>query len=87
MQVQHSHQYVHIFKTLVYLLEPSAALFFTIMGMFSGMKFDFTIYLQLFGYVGELMTGISMVIRLVAQDWTGVFSNDTPVTDKAVDTP
>ena len=68
-------------STLVYLLEPSAALLFTVMGFLSGMKFDYTIYLQLFGYVAELTTGISMVLRLVAQDWTGVFSDDTPSTE------
>ena len=73
-------------STLVYLLEPSAALLITLMGLFRGMSFDYTLYLQLAGYVAELTAGITMVLRLQAQNWTDVASGDNSSTDESLDT-
>ena len=55
---------LNVGSTLVYLLEPSAALLIVAMGMMSGMSFDYTLYLQMIGYVAELGAGILMVINL-----------------------
>ena len=58
-------------STLIYLLEPSAGVLIVVMGILGGMNLDYTIYLQLFGYVAELAAGVLMVIKLQAQNWTG----------------
>ena len=51
-------------STLVYLLEPSAGFMIVVMGLLSGMSFDYPIYFQLIGYVAELTSGVLMVLKL-----------------------